>query len=55
MFLQIKDMKHFKWDFVLMPRSCPRVGLGAPGAPKGSNFYFFEHGHVAYQADGDCD
>ena len=43
-FLQIKDMKHIEWNFVLMPRSCPAVGLG---------ILFFEHGHVAYQIDGD--
>ena len=29
------------WDF------------GALGVPKGSKIYFFKHGHVAYQIDGD--
>ena len=31
----------------------PRVGLGALGLPRGSNIFFFKHGHVAYQIDGD--
>ena len=25
----------------------------APGVPRGSNNYFFKHGHEAYQIDGD--
>ena len=29
-----------------------RVGLGALGYP-GGQYYFFQHGHVAYQMDGD--
>ena len=45
-------MKHIKWDFVLMPRSCPRGWTwGARGA-QGVNL-FFESGHVAYQIDED--
>ena len=36
---------------ILSPRSCPRgVTLGRLGCPGG---HFFEHGHVAYQIDGD--
>ena len=27
--------------------------LGAVGKPRGSNYFFFKHGHVAYQIDGD--
>ena len=31
----------------------PEVGLGGTGVPRGSNNFFFKHGHVAYQIDGD--
>ena len=27
--------------------------FGAMGVPRGSNIFFFKHGHVAYQNDGD--
>ena len=40
--------------FILSPGSCPRVWTsGHWGYPGGSNNFFFEHGHVAYQIDGD--
>ena len=29
------------------------VGLWDTGGAQGSNFFFFKHGHVAYQIDGD--
>ena len=29
------------------------VGLWAPGYPGGQTIIFFQHGHVAYQIDGD--
>ena len=38
--------------FILSHWSCPRVGLWGAGVPSGVNF-FFKHGHVAYQIDGD--
>ena len=39
--------------FILSPGSCPRGGtLGRWGCPGGQRF-FFKHGHVAYQIDGD--
>ena len=39
--------------FILSPGSCPRSGtLGHWGYPGGQTF-FFQHGHVAYQIDGD--
>ena len=31
----------------------PGVGLWGTGVPRGSNNFFFKHGHVAYQIDGD--
>ena len=42
--------------FILSPGSCPRgrtsVRSGCPGGKK--FFFFFKHGHVAYQIDGDA-
>ena len=33
---------------------CSRGGtLGAQGVPRGQQFYFFKHCHLAYQIDGD--
>ena len=50
MFLLIKDTKHFRQDFYTVPG----VGLwGTGGTRGGSNNFFFKHGHVAYQIDGD--
>ena len=31
----------------------PGVGFGAQGVPRGSKKFFFKHGHVVYQIDGD--
>ena len=40
--------------FILSPGSCPRGGtLGHWGYPGGQTIFFFKHGHVAYQIDGD--
>ena len=40
--------------FILSPGSCPRDGtLGHWGYLGGSNIFFFKHGHVAYQIEGD--
>ena len=40
--------------FIVSPGSCPRGGtLGHWGYPGGQTIYFFKHGHVAYQIDGD--
>ena len=53
MFSQLQDTKHIRWDVYLSPGSYPRGGtLGHWGYPGGQTF-FFEHGHVAYQIDGD--
>ena len=49
----MKDTKHIRRDFILSPGSCPRGDFGAMGVPRGSNNFFFKHGHVAYQIDGD--
>ena len=34
-----------------MPGSCPRGGTW--GCPGGKKIFYFEHGHVAYQIDGE--
>ena len=49
-------MKNIEWDFCSDAKVMPQGGgrdLGVPGVPRGSKFYFFEHGHVAYQIDRD--
>ena len=39
--------------FILSPGSCPRGGtFGHWGCP-GGQIFFFKHGHMAYQIDGD--
>ena len=38
--------------FILLPGSCPRGGSLRRWGDKVFNF-FFKHGHVAYQVDGD--
>ena len=55
MLSEIKDMKRIECMtsyFVLTPRLCPRCGTWGAGVPRGSTLYFFEHGYVAYQLDG---
>ena len=37
--------------FIPSPGSCPRGGT--LGVPRGSIFFYFKHGHVAYQIEGD--
>ena len=45
----MKDTKHIRRDFY----SVAGLDFGALGVPRGSNIFFFKHGHVAYQIDGD--
>ena len=47
--------KTYQTGFYPSPGSCPRGGtLGALWVPRGSTMiFFFKHGHVAYQIDGD--
>ena len=47
----MKDTKHIGWDF----NSVAWVMLQGSdlGVPRGSKKFFFKHGHVAYQIDGD--
>ena len=58
-FSQMKDTKHISQNisegfFILLPGSCPRGGtFGHWGYPGGQTIFFFKHGHVAYQIDGD--
>ena len=52
MFSQLKDTKHIRLDFLFCHLGhAPWVGLLGAGVPRGVNF--FQHGHVAYQIDGD--
>ena len=48
----MKDTKHIRQDFYSVAWVMPQeLDFGALGVPRGS--FFFEHGHVAYQSDGD--
>ena len=52
MFSQIKDTKHIRRDFysvaLVMPQGWDFGALGY----RGGQFFFFKHGHIAYQIDG---
>ena len=52
----MKDTKHIRGDFnsvtLVMPQGWDFGALGCPGGSKNSVF-FFKHGHVEYQIDGD--
>ena len=49
------DTKHIRHDFYSVAWVMPQGWLfRALGVPRGSSF-FFKHGHVAYQIDGDDD
>ena len=49
----MKDTKHIRRDFYSVAWVMPQGwDLGALGVPRGSIF-FFKHGHVAYQINGD--
>ena len=53
-FSQMKDTKHIRRDFYSVAWVMPQGwDFGALEVPKGSNDFFFKHGHVAYQIDGD--
>ena len=49
----MKDTKYIKRDFHSVAWVMPQgLDLGALGVPREAKF-FFKHGHVAYQIDGD--
>ena len=53
-FSQMKDTKHIRRDFYSVTWVMPKGwDFGALRVPRGSNNFFFKHGHVAYQIDGD--
>ena len=53
-FSQMKDTKHIRRDLHSVAWVMPQGwDFGALGVPRGSNNFFFKHGHVAYQIDGD--
>ena len=50
----MKDTKHIRRDLNSVAWVIPQErDFGALGVPRGSIFFFFKHGHVAYQIDGD--
>ena len=50
----MKDTKHIRRDFNSVSWVMPQGSdLRALGVPRGSKNFFFKHGHVAYQIDGD--
>ena len=55
--VHMKDTKYIRRYFhsvtLVMPQGWDFWVLGVPGG--GSNFFFFKHGHVAYQIERDDD
>ena len=52
-FSQMEDTKHIRRDFNSVAWVMPQGwDFGSAGGAQGVNF-FFKHGHVAYQIDGD--
>ena len=50
----MKDTKHIRLAFHSVAWFMPQGSdLGALGVPRVSKIFFFKHGHVAYQIDGD--
>ena len=50
----MKDTKHIRRDFHSVPWVMPQGwGFGAQGVLRGVKNFFFKHGHVVYQIDGD--
>ena len=50
----MKDTKHIRRYFLFCCLGhAPWVGLRGTGGAQGVNKFFFKHGHVAYQIDGD--
>ena len=52
--VQVKDTKHIRRDFHSVTLVMSQVwDFGALGVPRRGQIFFFKHGHVAYQIDGD--
>ena len=50
----MKDTKHIRREFYSVPWVMPQGSdFGALVVPRASNNFFFKHGHVVYQIDGD--
>ena len=50
----MKDTKHIRRDFYSVALVMSQGwDFGALGVPRGSKNFFFKHGHMAYQIDGD--
>ena len=49
----MKDTKYMRRDFNSVSWVMPQVSdFGEQGVQRGSIFFFYKHGHVAYQIDG---
>ena len=48
----MKDAKHIRFSFCRLGHALG-VGLWCAGGCRGGQIFFFKHGHVAYQIDGD--
>ena len=51
--VQMKDIKHIRWDFHSDTLVMPQGAGGAQGGGVKFFIFFFKHGHVAYLIDGD--
>ena len=51
----MKDSKHIRRDFYSVAELCPGVVLWGAGCPGGQKLFYFKHGHMAYQIDGDVE
>ena len=51
--LKNERYKTHQTGFLLSPWKAPGVGLLGAGGAHGVKIFFFKHGHVAYQIDGD--
>ena len=49
----MKDTKHVRWDFHSVTCAMPQGWDFGAGAPRGSKLFYFKHGQLAYQIDGD--
>ena len=50
----MKGTKHIRRDFHSVAWVMAHgLDLGGLGVPRGKKIFFFKHGHVAYQIDGD--
>ena len=49
----MKDTKHVRWDFHSVAWAMPQGWDFCVGRPGGQKLFYFKHGQLAYQMDGD--